>query len=822
MMDENDSLGLIIKEEIQKKFGQEISYAKDCQILSDTILEKTNRQISVSTLKRFFGIIQTKFNPSKYTLDTLAIYLKFKNWNDFLDNFENNRPTPSEGDEWIQVKNRAQVITNTSLKSLKAKIGDQLSDFPIRTFAVEKFDSFLNSPQFATAFIAPAGYGKSTIVSQLTEMYFTGADAKCPNDIVCLIDGSMLVNLASQNVEILRIQNILNFEQDKSFSNYFRENPNKVGGRFILIINGLSEIYYQAEKLNLFVENLMDVISSYEDISWAKLLITCSPDNWKMFSNIIHKRPELKSKWFDVSFEGTMTDSINVPLLDKDEIKYFLEKKDSSLNFENLNFHYPEITEIINNPYFLHLFNLSQNPENVHTDIELLNQFVHKKVLLEPYLEGKSAIINSYFQISECAKHGTSVKKEDLPKLDEYNRAYKELISDCILHEYSVPGSYLSVNTYVKFSHDILLEFFLANKWIKENKFDLNLLQRIIKFYENNPQLQQNILKYLIKYAFKEGNTDLLKDIYSIFESDKRSLGPSRIIQNNPEIINVVAVELRNNKKIRDFLIPLYAKSELGQLFYFERFFDFDSLVLHSGDDIDYYLENKHTADAMIYGHFLKFMQYFLAGDQPNCKKEYEVIQSFELPDNLKPLHAAYYYGPQVIYQSVYDNKLDKDLVGEIYQMSDLLYQTGAQSKVSIPDFEFLIIFCLNFGDRFAEIRELINLIFDRYDFSDFSNSWLYQLFFSIHARTLLNTGDVQKGFEFFNQVEFKTIPKSHKYFMKLRYSLIKLEFLIFENKFDEAKQIIAEIKTISHMIRHKFYYDKALMFEKKIYPEIF
>ena len=42
-----------------------------------------------------------------------------------------------------------------------------------------------------------------------------------------------------------------------------------------------------------------------------------------------------------------------------------------------------------------------------------------------------------------------------------------------------------------------------------------------------------------------------------------------------------------------------------------------DSLVLHSGDSINHYLENKHTDEAMIYGHFLKFMQYFLEGIKP-------------------------------------------------------------------------------------------------------------------------------------------------------------------------------------------------------------
>ena len=303
------------------------------------------------------------------------------------------------------------------------------------------------------------------------------------------------------------------------------------------------------------------------------------------------------------------------------------------------------------------------------------------------------------------------------------------------------------------------------------------------------------------------------------FESKKGSLVPCDISQVDPEIINVIGVELRKNKKIRDFLIPLYAKSKLGQLFYFESFFDMDCLVLHSGDNIRYYLENNHSDDAKIYGHFLKFLQYFLAGDQVNCKKEYELFQSFELPDTIKPAHAGYYYGAQIIYQSVFKDKLDKNLVKRISQKSDIFFERGTQSETSIPIFEFTIVFSLNYGNKFTEILELVNLIFDKYELSDLSSSWHYQLFLSMYARALLNTGEVQKGLKLFKQVELKTVPVKYSYYIKLRYYLIQAEFLIFEKKINKAKQVIEEIKTISQMLRHKYFYDKALMIENEILP---
>ncbi len=379
-------------------------------------------------------------------------------------------------------------------------------------------------------------------------------------------------------------------------------------------------------------------------------------------------------------------------------------------------------------------------------------------------------------------------------------------------------GSYLSVKTYVKFSSDILLEFFLANKWIQEKGFDLGLFKKVYEFYENNPVMQANILKYLIKIAFKENRTDILSGVFTIFECGDQSPGPPVMSHVNQEIINIVGVELRKNKKAREILIPLYAKSKLGQLLYFESFFDMDSLVLHSGNSIDHYLENKHTDEARIYGHFLKFMQYFLAEDQTNCKNEYELFQAFTLTDHIDPALTGYYYGAQFIYQSVFEDMLDRNLLKEIYSKSDQFFKERTQSKAGIPLFEYIVLYSLNYGDCFTEIIRLSNLTFKRYKINSSSYTWRHQLVLLIFARALLNCGNTKAAISLYKQVELKNIPVNYTYYVRLRSGLIQVEFLVFEKKMEEAKSVIEEIKTISKLIRHKYFYDKALMWEVQMH----
>lgn len=816
MIDEINNIRSIVKKEILKKYGLGVAYAKDCQILSDSIQEKTSRQLSHSTLKRFFGIVNSPFKPSKYTLDTIAVYLDFNNWNEFMAELERNKIISVESDYWERVNKRIQVVTNESLASIKAKIGTQYTKFPVRVFAVKKIKNFLNSNKTATAFIAPGGYGKTTITAQITEMFFTGEQAIYPKDIVCLIDGSILINLAELNLEMVRMKNVLDFDPDNSFSVYFRKNPDQVKGRFVLIIESLYEIYNKEDKLVHFVENLLDIISAFKDFSWFKIIVTCRPDNWKIFTNIIQNNPQLESLWYDVNFDCRMSNAVNIPALNDNEIKHYLQEKEPAATFEYLKFHYPEITEIINNPYFLHLFGLSQNPENIHSDIELLSEFVYSKVLTEPYLEQKAKIINSFFKLSKNCQTSTSVEKNNLLVMPYFNLAYKELISSNVLYEYAVPGNYLSVNTYVKFTSDILLGFFLANKWIEENRFDLDLIRRIYKFYTNSSQLQISILKYMIKFAFKENRADILKNIFIVLGGDNEIPFETEIKQISPEIINVLGIELRKSKDLREMLLPHYAKSKLGQTYYFESFFDMDSLVLYSGDSINYYLENKHTLEALIYGHFIKFMQYYLAGDNLKCKREYDFFQTITLDETVKPANAGYYFGAQLMYQSFFQGKVEPDLMERIYKKSESFYTTGVQAKSTNPVFEHIIVYSLNYGDEFEKICKLMEYMLERFEMVGTSFTWHNQLSKIIYARALLNTGKTKQAIELYNQTELKAVPVSYKNYVKIRFNLIKAEILIFVKKSKEARLLIEEVKTITHMLKLKFFYDRALMLESK------
>ncbi len=84
-------------------FGQEIRYSKDCEVLANEISKKTTKKLSASTLKRLFGLAKGIDEPRLYTMDVLAMYLGYKNYDDLLSEFKSSNSSEFEILEEIRV-----------------------------------------------------------------------------------------------------------------------------------------------------------------------------------------------------------------------------------------------------------------------------------------------------------------------------------------------------------------------------------------------------------------------------------------------------------------------------------------------------------------------------------------------------------------------------------------------------------------------------------------------------------------------------------------------------------------------------------------------
>ncbi len=527
----DDDIYNLLRKDIQVKFGEKILYGKDCQQLSKKIIEETQRHISISTVKRFFGMINSPFNPSKYTLETFARYLGFEHWLDYEEQYKKTNYNENISDTWELLKNRILKITYQSLESMKEKAKYDSEKVIFRTYVKDKFDKFLQSKENATMFVAPLGFGKTTTIIQLVENYFLGEKALHKNDIIFVIDGGIFFNLYSKSSNFELFNQFIEFKVRSSIEFYFQQNPEKRKGRVILIIDDVDEVYFDKERYHSLMENLMRLLMSSEN-SWFKIVMTCRPENLDIFYYLLNKNPMLKSSWFKMNFEEKgMIESRNIPLYSKEEVKKIIEKHQLKCDYNYLKENYNNILKILHYPYLLSIFKEKFGDSNEISLISLLNHYIKTRLNSPPYREDKLIIIDTFIELCDYGKDSDAVEKKTLlAKSNVNNFAYRELISIGLIYEYSVPDGLFGDDTFVKFHPDIFFEYILFEKWRQNEPLDINLFFKIKETYRNKIQLQCKLLKFFIRFLYYERKISILQQLQTIFKTTSFTSRPEESV----------------------------------------------------------------------------------------------------------------------------------------------------------------------------------------------------------------------------------------------------------------------------------------------------
>lgn len=77
-------LSVLTKQHIEEKLGKKLRYTSDYDALSYDIERITRQRISTNTLKRLLGCIQSVQEPRLFTLDVIAQYLGYENWDVYI------------------------------------------------------------------------------------------------------------------------------------------------------------------------------------------------------------------------------------------------------------------------------------------------------------------------------------------------------------------------------------------------------------------------------------------------------------------------------------------------------------------------------------------------------------------------------------------------------------------------------------------------------------------------------------------------------------------------------------------------------------------
>ena len=75
-----------LKYRVEEKIGCKITNRGDCQLLSNAILDVVGIDISYNTIRRLYDLAP-RTKPNKRTLDALAMFIGYKNYVQFTQDY---------------------------------------------------------------------------------------------------------------------------------------------------------------------------------------------------------------------------------------------------------------------------------------------------------------------------------------------------------------------------------------------------------------------------------------------------------------------------------------------------------------------------------------------------------------------------------------------------------------------------------------------------------------------------------------------------------------------------------------------------------------
>lgn len=506
-----------VKSLILLKTGIRTITPADCKRISIEISKTLNKNVSETTIKRLFGFAVVKHNFSKFTLTTLSEYVNKEQIGNWAAPVHLN---PQEtATSWTDIRHNARRITDFTLKGIKNRSGIPYEMTISRKFAEHDFDDFFKSNYTYTCFISQPGYGRTILLSHLVEKFFNNESSAHKESTIMFITANSFFNVDQLTLNFedqLKMQ--LGIQHKESLLEHIQENYSQTGKKFIIVLDGFSELIIKKDLKKQLFESIISFICSIENVDCIKLVMSMRSTTWMRFYDCIRHSAFLKSKWFTGNYFN-QNEVSNVPPLTGKEVDQIISKINQSDVYE-LN---PKLKSQLKFPLYIQLYYQLKEEDpyfNYSTSItfhELISRFIQEKIYRSNYYTEKILFLKKVIQLTDYGKKVDSVPKDLLiSELSAFKNAYMELLSEGILMEEKSQDDY-QPREYVRFIYPHIFEYFLFIELLEKFhlQVDWTFFQFIQSSYESN-NVRFHLLQWTIRFIIRIGDFRSLSHIFDL------------------------------------------------------------------------------------------------------------------------------------------------------------------------------------------------------------------------------------------------------------------------------------------------------------------
>ncbi|MBI9057631.1 MAG: hypothetical protein JEZ01_07635 [Labilibaculum sp.] len=701
-----------LKTEVLKKFGSQLLYTKDCRTLADEICDKTGSRISTTTVRRIFGFLKSRTSPAKFTLNILSLYIGFESWQDFCSKQESVPEKVNEHENaWSDLHKKAFSFSQETYQLIKGQSGLPFDSVVSRSNAEQRIDSFLKSTKMATAFVAPGGWGKSTMLAKWFENNWVSGDSE---DVILYLNASFMIGFLNEDFRLERwAQEQLDLNQKDSLK-YFLEKPEECKGRLIFVIDALDEITYDNNKLERLFLQIKQFISSHKDSQKVKLIITSRNSTWEKFAiPFVIKGNAIQSSWFELELKIEQLNPQNLNPLTGSEIQHVFDRTlnqdfEAKLEVGELSF---SQKEMISNPFFLELFVKLYNPNKGHEyseGQELLAEFLRNKIFFSRFAEEKMDIIQGIISLIKHGRNGTSAKKMELRDLypihlktaGNYFSAYEELVSYGLLTEFITINELNSYCKYVTISNDQLFEALIGMDLIQKNGgVDFQLIKTVDQDYAGY-EIKNRLICYLYSSALLSDKHLELKDFFSLSEDTLSDIKVVETVLNSSVNLDEKNLELMEH----------FAREENAEKYLFGKFPDVYTLTKGNRMILGVFANKAYRKSVRIKSLSLLLLSAIFTLEVNGTKEIYKKLKAEEPDSSCSAFTISIRLASILIYNHfIIDESNEIDILKMFYYREMAYQQHDGDYETLNGEFELILCMVLIYMKSFHKVIQLID-----------------------------------------------------------------------------------------------------------------
>jgi len=278
-------------------------------------------------------------------------------------------------------------------------------------------------------------------------------------------------------------------------------------------------------------------------------------------------------------------------------------------------------------------------------------------------------------------------------------------------------------------------------------------------------------------------------------------------------LVQQTVLQLDHHPSIIDCFQREIAKTKNGQSFYFEEFVFVDKLNSYYGSGLLYYLNEKNTKEAQIFGYSLLCYHSWLTQNNEGLQKHYQKVMYYDIDKSISNSVNARYFAAQLFYAAAFG--LDQQAImvkAKRFYLSAMHEPESSTSNCFETIFSEALILTANYENALFYIEEL--LIEVKRNIPCYIEVSLYESICVLKAIAFANTARKTKAFEILKNINPNKFSFLSRKFMNILYLSVRQ---MLKNKTEEQEQIQHLIHDTGFTRLSSICYDEPELIKKEV-----